>query len=605
MFITTVPHKNKYSKKTYEYQHLLESVRTEKGPRQKFFLNLGKLELPEEEWPLLAKRIEEIIRGQEKLFAGSPVIERLANQYAQKLIRKYEFEYSESDQKQYETIDVDSVTNHRSRTVGAEYVSLSFLKKLQIDKLLSECGLSNREVKVAILLFIGRLVFPGSERRTHRWAQQISALDELLDTNFSNLSLNTLYDVSDKILENKDVIEEHLRYKERDLFSLDEKIILYDLTNTYLEGQARRNPKAKFGVSKQKRSDCRLLTLGLVIDGKGFPKTSKIFAGNQSEPKTLLEMINALRTNNPKQSENKSKNADKPTVVIDAGIATEVNLKELKGSYHYICVSRTKPPLTGLDDFIIIKDDKENKVEAQRITQNEDVFLYCKSRLKQKKEKAMQSRFEQLFEDQLKHIAESIHKKGCTKKYQKVCERIGRLKEKYARIAQFYHISVEDKDGLASKITWQYIKERSDQKFSGSYYLRTDREDLSEKQIWEIYTMLGEIEDAFQSMKSELNIRPVYHQKEYRSDAHIFITVGSYHILHSIRTRLKQVGINYKWSTIREMLSTHCRVTNRMRTKSDEMLYIRKCSEPEPLHKLIYDSLNLDYTPCKARRFKI
>lgn len=205
----------------------------------------------------------------------------------------------------------------------------------------------------------------------------------------------------------------------------------------------------------------------------------------------------------------------------------------------------------------------------------------------------------------VKHIAESIHKKGCTKNYQKVCERIGRLKEKYSKIAKFYNITVEEKDGLADKITWQYIKDESDQKFSGSYYLRTDRSDLSEKEIWEIYTMLTELEDAFRALKSELDIQPLYHQKEGRSDAHIFITVVGYHILHSIRTRLKQVGLNYRWATIRKLLSTQGRVTTRLETESGKTIYIRKCSEPEPFHKTIYDALNLDYVPCKSKRVTI
>ena len=593
MFITTVT--QKYSKKTYEYQHLLESVRTEKGPRQRFLLNLGKLNHPEAEWPLLAKRIEEYIRGQENFFSGSPEIERLASHYAQKFLRKHEVEYAESGEGKFESIDIDSMESDRVRTVGAEYVSLAYWGKLELDRCLKECGFTQREVEVAAMLIIGRMVSPGSERHMHDWAQDTSALDELLDTDFSSLSLNTLYAVCDKIHENKEALEKHLRERERDLFGLDEKIILYDLTNTFLEGLAVRNPKAKFGKSKEKRSDCRLLTLGLVIDGKGFPKTSRVFAGNQSEPKTLLEMVRVLR-------EGDLVGADKPTVVIDAGIATDENLKALKPYYHYVCVSRKHmaSPLSG--DFLLIREDKDHKVEVKRISQEGEIFVYCKSQGKQKKEKAMQGRFEQHFEEQLKRIADSIHKKGCTKNYQKVCERIGRLREKYSRIARFYHIVVEEKEGLANRITWDYLKDESDQRFSGSYCLRTDRTDLSEKQIWELYTLLNEVEETFRSIKSELEIQPNFHQKEDRCDTHIFIAVLAYHILHSIRTRLKQVGIHYRWENIRGKLSTHIRVTNRMKNQEGKTILIRKCSNPEYLQKTIYDALRLDYLPCKTKK---
>jgi hypothetical protein len=542
MFITTVT--QKYSKKTYEYQHLLESVRTEKGPRQRFLLNLGKLDLPEAEWPLLAKRIEEFIRGQENFFSGSPEIERLASHYARRFLRKHEVEYAESGEGKFESLDIDSMENDRVRTVGAEYVSLAYWGKLELDRCLKECGFTQREVEVAAMLIIGRMASPGSERHMHDWAQDTSALDELLDTDFSSLSLNTLYAVCDKIHENKEALEKHLRERERDLFGLDEKIILYDLTNTFLEGLAVRNPKAKFGKSKEKRSDCRLLTLGLVIDGKGFPKTSRVFAGNQSEPKTLLEMIRVLREGDPV-------GADKPTVVMDAGIATDENLKALKPDYHYVCVSRKHMASPSSGDFLLIREDKDHKVEVKRISQEGEIFVYCKSQGKQKKEKAMQGRFEQHFEEQLKRIADSIHKKGCTKNYQKVCERIGRLKEKYSRIARFYHIVVEE---------------------------------------------------TFRSIKSELEIQPNFHQKEDRCDTHIFIAVLAYHILHSIRTRLKQVGIHYRWENIRGKLSTHIRVTNRMKNQEGKTILIRKCSNPEYLQKTIYDALQLDYLPCKTKK---
>ena len=601
MFIKTVTKRNRYSPKQFKYQCLVESVRTPKGPRHNYLLNLGKLTLPKSQWPLLTKRIEQIIHGQKTLFRGDPEIERLANYYAQELLRRSEVEYSTSDGGNYETVDLNSLGNSRVRTVGAEHVALSYFRKLGLDKLLSECGFSKRAVDVATLLVIGRLVSPGSERHTHCWAQHISALDEMLDTDFSHLSLNTLYRVAKKMLEVKDEIEKHLCSRERDLFGLEENIILYDLTNTFLEGRAAGNPKAKFGKSKEKRSDCRLLTLGLVVDGRGFPKTSKVFRGNQSEPETLLEMINDLREANPEEA-GADQVTGKPTVVIDAGIATEENLEHLKPDYHYICVSRKKMKPPESDDFILIKDDKKNRVHAQQITRDGEVFLYCKSQLKEKKEKSMQTRLEQLFEDQLQHIALSIHKKGCTKKYQKVCERIGRLKEKYAKIAQFYEISVEDNNGLAGKVTWRYVKDESDQKFSGSYYLRTDRTDLSEKEIWSIYTMLTELEDAFRSMKSELSMRPICHQKEIPSEAHIFITVSAYHVLHSVRTRLKQAGLVYRWKTIRERLWMHTRETTRLKTQEEKTIYIRKCSDPEAFHTTIYDALNLEHVPCRPRK---
>jgi hypothetical protein len=522
-------------------------------------------------------------------------IEAFAQKYASEFINKHATDCTVSD---YQTVVINSLQNQRVRHIGAEYLGVSFFDKLNLRECFTECGFTKRQIEIALLLIIGRLVHPGSERHLHQWAQHLSGLDELIQTDFTHLSLNSLYKVIDLLYEHKTEIEAHLRMKEKDLFSLDETIILYDLTNTYFEGHASSNQKARFGKSKEKRSDCKLLTLGLVIDSKGFPKSSQIFSGNQSEPDTLLEMVNTLYTKDPVKS-------NKPTVVIDAGIATDENLAMLKDHFHYIAVSRKKMAPPDFDECIVIKETKQNKVEAQRLTHDGEVFLYCRSNLKKQKETSMQARLKENFEAQLIHISKSIHKKGCTKRYDKVLERLGRLKEKYKQIARFYHIHVEERDALACRITWEYLKEQSDERFSGTYFLRTDRFDLSEPEIWSIYTMLTEVEDAFRSLKSELLLRPIFHQKEKRSDAHIFVTLLSYHVLHNIRSSLKQTGIVMRWHAIRKRMATHCRVTNRFVTQKGHTLLIRQCSEPEDFHKTIYNALKLQHRPCRTKRYMI
>jgi len=595
MFIRTVFKTNGVSSKRYQCQQLVESIRTEKGVRQKLLLSLGRLSLSQDKWPRLAKRIEAILQGQLSFFEQTPEIEALAIKFAHQIIVKHGTDLDEKPDG-FETIDIKSLQNLRVRRIGGEYLGATFFNKLKLTECLNACGFSQRQIEVAMLLIIGRLVHPGSERHLHRWAQQLSGLDELIGTDFSRLSLNSLYQMTDLLYDHKTEIEAHLRARENDLFSLAETIILYDLTNTYFEGQAASNPKAKFGRSKDKRNDCRLLTLGLVIDGQGFPKTSQVFAGNQSEPETLLEMVNALRQTDPTPNE-------KPTVVIDAGIATEENLQLLKEHYQYIVVSRKKIDAADFDDCIVIKQTKQNQVEAKRILGDDEILLYCHSHLKKQKEQSIQGRLEQNFHDQLKYIATSIHKKGGTKRYDKVLLRIGRLNEKYKQIARFYQIQVEEKDGLACRVSWQYLKEQSDQRFSGGYFLRTDRFDLSEKHIWSIYVMLTQLEDAFRTLKSELLLRPMFHQKENRNDAHIFITLLAYHVLLSIRTCLKQRGIHMSWRQIRDRMSTHCRLTNRFKTRDGHILFIRKCSEPEEFHKIIYDTLHLDHVPCRPKRY--
>jgi len=184
-------------------------------------------------------------------------------------------------------------------------------------------------------------------------------------------------------------------------------------------------------------------------------------------------------------------------------------------------------------------------------------------------------------------------------------------------IAKLYHYTLDCEGpslllihgfGSSSKIWFQYpeslgnyLKEQAGQRFSGAYFLRTDRTDLSEKTIWSIYVMLTQLEDAFRTLKTDLQLRPVFHQKEHRSEAHIFITLLAYHLLHSIRCYLKQKDIRLNWSKLRDRMSTHCRITNRLRTQTGDTLFIRKCSQPEDFHKMIYDALGLDQIPCKTK----
>ena len=610
MFIRVKKKRNKRSKKEYKYLQLVESYRTPEGPRQRLLLNLGELELPEEKYPLLVGYIKNRVYGQCSLFEEDAEIAELADKYANKLLIKYEHEPPDSVVNRTETIYTESISDQRTRTVGAEHLGYSYFKRLHIDECLRKIGFTSRQIEIATLLVINRLVATSSERKAYYWARNLSGLDELMGTSFQKLSLNSLYNVSDLLLARQDVLEQHLRERERDMFGLQEKIILYDLTNMHFEGMAAKNPKAKFGRSKKKRSDCRLVTLGLVVDGNGFPKRSKMFPGNQNEAKSLKEMIEALRavyadplSGASASSEGQEKRC---TIVVDAGIATEKNLEELKKDYDYICVSRKRMDPPETDTLIKIKEDKNNKVYAHMTTLDDEVFMYCQSDGKRMKEKGIQSRSQQFFEQKLEEIKQALHKKGGTKKYNKVWERIGRAKEKYQKIARYYTITVEEEHGTATNMSWEYTKEdEADKRFSGSYYIRTNRTDLEEKQLWSIYTMLTDLEEAFRSLNSDLNIRPNYHQTEPRSDGHIFITILAYHILHSIRTNLKSHGLKFQWKTIRDRMASHTRGTTRCKTVEDKMLYVRKCSDPEPFHKMIYKALNLHTEPRKKIMFKL
>jgi len=478
------------------------------------------------------------------------------------------------------------VDNHDVRSVGAEHVVNETIKTLGLPDLLGAIGFNKPAIDAAIGVITAKLINPSSERAAHIWLQNKSAIDDLLDTDFNTLSQDRVYKVSDMLLKNKKTIEEHLRSKEAGLFDLTERIILYDLTNTFFEGSGKYNDKAHFGKSKEKRSDCPLVTLGLVIDADGFPKRTEMFSGNVSEPGTLEKMISSLTT--PGQT--------KPIVVFDAGIATEDNIAWLKDQYDYIVVSRKKkidPP----PEMVTVREDNRRCIRAGIIRTDDEAMLICHSTDKEIKETGIKSRLERRFEEELTKVNNAINKKHGTKFYDKVIEKVGRLKERYKRIARRYEITVTKNDKLATSVTWQ---RKEEEEHAGMYTLRSNRLDFDEQEFFNIFSMLTDIEDAFRSMKSTLGLRPIYHQKERRSDGHLFITVIAYHIMQTIRYALKSKGISESWSTIREALSTHVRATTTMKRKDGRVIHIRKSARPEPFHEKIYDALHLPHRPGKT-----
>jgi transposase len=604
MFIRKVPHKNKKNRKQYYTYKLVESVRTQRGPRQRDILNLGvDFKLPKEQWKDLANCIEAIITKQKLLFDYSRKINTLATKFARAIIRQQASAIDEGNDviSDCQTIDVNSIDNEDARTVGAEHVILETIKELEVDRKLRSLGLNRLQISVALGVVAGRMIVPGSERATHHWMQNVTALDELLGVDFSSVSLDSVYKASDLLLKNKDALEEHLRRTEGRLFDLKEKIILYDLTNTFFEGSGRYNSKACYGHSKEKRNDCCLVTLGLVLDMQGFPKKSRIYEGNISEPITLETMIRGLSDEDINEN-----SVFKPTIVLDAGIATEDNIKWLRSKcYHYIVVSRKKNKAIPSDVAMIAvkEDEKQGAVLVKAgLAQNHEtgeLELYCHSIDKEKKEEGIKNRFQQRFEAELLKARNALDLKYGTKQYDKVIERIGRLKEKFKLVSHGYKVTIEkeNKTDKARNITWSRKKAENT---SGIYCLRTNRKDLEEKQIWEIYTMLSDIEDAFRCMKSELGLRPIYHQKEERCDGHLFITTIAYHLLHTIRFKLRQKEVRFCWTTIRKELSTLVRITTTMKRKDNKVVHIRKSSKAEPTHKVIYDALNLSYQPGKT-----
>jgi len=603
MYIRKSQQKHPKTGELYSTYRLVESYRTAEGKvRQQTLLNLGShFSIPIEDWKALAARVEEILHGQLSLLDQNQCLEHEAQRIAKLLTAKTAQRQSSSQQNlqigaDYQSVDLNSIEHHDVRTIGAEHVAVSVAKQIQLMEIMEALGFNQRQKEVALANIIGRLVHPGSELSTHRYLTANSALDELLGTDFSDIGLHNLYQSSDRLLKHKDAIEAALYQNEKEIFQFDEMITLYDLTNTYFEGRSTGNNKAQYGRSKEKRTDCCLVALGIVLDSSGFPKKSKIYSGNVSEPKTLEEMLTMLQSNK------------ETIVVMDAGIATEENIEWLKNNhYRFIVVSRKRNlTMPDIENRVLLKEEKNNQVEAVLVSNDEtnELELYCHSQAKEEKSKELVSKSCTRYEDELNKLAQGLHKKKGTKKYAKIMERIGRLKEKFSRVNQLYDIQVipDEQSQQAVAITWVRNENKEHSKQAGIYCLRTNQKQLDANTIWVVYTTLTDLESAFRSLKSELGMRPVYHQKEDRVDGHLFISILAYHLLHSIRYQLKAHGIHDSWQTLRETLSTHCRITTTLKLENGKVVKIRKTASPNAEQSAIYHALKISTHPAKTEK---
>jgi transposase len=490
-----------------------------------------------------------------------------------------------------QAVDVNTLELVRPRSVGVEHIGLWAMRQVDFTGMLLELGLSS-PIRAAILgVIIGRMAAPGSELATYRWLGQQSGLGELLDVDFQSMSLMTLYRASDALMKYRDIIERTLFNRVHDLLGLNITVTLYDLTNTYFEGTAAANPKAKRGRSKQKRRDCPLVTLGLVLDGSGFVRRSETFEGNVSEGKTLERMLIGLGA--PAGA----------LVVMDAGIATEANLIWLsEHGYRYLVVSRERARQFEAETAIPIETAAGATVHIQRVDDpdNKEVRLYCHSEQREQKEQAINQRFCTRFEAELQKISDGLSKPRTEKRLAKLQERIGRLKEKSKGIGQHYAIVLLPDASGKTVVEMRWTKQpQAGTRLThpGVYCLRSNQTDWDSERLWRTYIMLTDLEAVFRSFKSELGLRPVYHHKEIRVDGHLFITVLAYQFVQIIRKQLQEQDIQGRWSSLREILSVQQRVTASFQRANGGALHIRKATRPETELAAIYQALNLDPLP--------
>jgi Transposase DDE domain len=532
--------------------------------------------------------------------ADDAIIEALAQKYFLTILKKERIDFIKG--KDYQTIDTNSIKNKDIREVGTEWLCAQAAEQLQIAKFLAEKNWDENTIQLALTHVISRASYPASELRTTQWIRENSAVCELTNYAENKITKDKLYGISHKLFSIKDDLEKHLSKRTNELFDLQDTIYIYDLTNTYFEGQQKDSTLAQFGRSKEKRSDCKLIVLALVVNTEGFIKYSQLFEGNLTDSKSLLRIIEEL-------SVRTSATQRKPTVVMDAGIATEDNVLLLrKYKFNYMLVARSslkKYTVDANSKPVIIKDKKEQPIILQKIKVEGDTdnYLLAHSLAKQAKEESMKSKFTARYEQALQQIKDGLSKKGGTKKKDKVWERIGRVKQKYQSTNKHYQIEVIANDlGIVKDIQW---KQKPVPKREGHYLLRTNLDEKQEQTQWAIYNTIREIESTFRTLKTDLDLRPVYHKTDDAAMAHLHLGLLAYTVVNTIRHQLKQKGINNEWRDITRIMNTQKLVTTTMVNNYGQTIKIRQCSEPKPEVETIYNALNYKHKPFARKKFVV
>lgn len=562
------------------------------------------------------------IPGQQRLFDVDPCAEcsQKVRDYVEKFWQQMKDNgkidaaresYDDAERNARRLVDVSTVKHTDAREVGAENVCLQAIQELQLDEFLRHQGWTERKINATLASLIVRTIYSPSEWKSLRILDENSAAMELLTGHFGDgVTQREVYAAAPSLYALKDELERHLCSRTDSLFNLTNRVMLFDLTNFYFEGSKQGSKKAKFGRSKEKRYDCRLLVLALAINTEGFIRYSSILEGNTADPDSLPDMVERIIAKNPV-----SPNPDeKVLVVIDAGIATEKNLELIRAKgYNYLCVSRTKLKDYNLKDegrTVTVLDSRKRPITLAEVAHDEgsDYYLRINSPSKAMTERSMNRQWRNRFEDELTKARNALSTKGGTKLYNKVVERVGRALGKYPSISKYYQIEYirsEEKPEYMADIRWQ-IKigdEQAEERF-GTYFLRTNVPALDEKSTWEYYNLIREIETTNRQLKTDLNLRPIYHQKDDNADAHLFFGLLSYWIVNTIRHKLKQHGTTHYWTELKRILSTQKAITTEAVNALGEIFEMRLCSEPTESAADIYRQLNYRSQPFKRYTIK-
>jgi transposase len=615
MFIREIKkQRSKNSQVFYQYQ-LVQASRVDGKVVQNVILYLGSDAIlnDKENRKNVLLLLRSKIFGQNDLFQieVDPAVQKLSQEYYEKYCAKYGTEADNNkvskpptrSKAEYHNTDIKGLDITDVKSFGAEHLCTQMMSKLDLDTCLRELGMTKDTSKLAMISICGRAIFTASEYST---AQRLEKTSELAQCfNYSKpISHKQLYAIADKLYEHREQIDQFLYHRIKTLFQLDDRLVIFDISNSYFESRKPNSKLAKHGRSKEKRNDCPLVVFTGVINAEGFIRHSRIYEGNKADTATLSDMLADLKQHATPNTSH--------TVVLDAGIATEENLQLLvKEKYHYVCVSRKriKDYEQDISDTRTIRltDREKNQIELSIFQPKgfDDTWMYVQSEAKKLKEQSMDIKLKEAFELDMKSALDSLTKKGGTKISAKVHQRIGRFMQKHKRVSGQYEITTSELDGNVTDIKWeQKPPKTTEDKANGVYFIRTNLENTAESHLWDVYNTIREVEDTFRCLKSDLNIRPIHHQKDDRIKSHIYLTILAYQLVNTIKYMLRQKGIRYQWQTIVTLMNTQTIQTIEIPTDSKN-IHLRQPSKPMEEVQKIYTATACSYSKPAIKKYVV
>ena len=562
------PHFRWRNGKREAYWALVESYRTERGPRQRTVAYLGLMDE-----------------------AGRLGVEQAAE--PQPASPQRELFLEEKTEPRFVEIDVTRVRVENCRQFGGPWLALELIKQLGLHEFLRRtlpAGQAHVPWSLtALILVIGRLCEPSSELHIAENFYRQSALCDLLGVPLDKVDDNRLYRGLDALLPHKRALEVFLKERFGELFAIEYDLLLYDVTSTYFEGQAHANPLAQRGYSRDHRPDCKQVCIGLVVTRCGLPLGYEVFAGNRHDSTTLKEIVETMEARYGRAQR---------IWALDRGMVSEENLDFFKAGERQYIVGTPKSQLKRFEqqlaeqDWHAVHEGLEVKL-CSCPDGSAETYILCRSGDRREKEQAMHARFEKRIEEGLTKIATA-----CAKRRHEVGpieRRVGRLLGQNTRAAGLFDIQIHADAGGTAQITWKKVEKwRAWAQLSeGAYLLRTNVSGWSDEELWRAYIQLTDAETAFRIQKSDLSLRPVWHQKEERVLAHILVCFLAYVLWKFLGQLCQQAGLGHEPRRVLDELSELRAVDVVLPTQDGHEIRTRCVTQPDDHQKILLERLGL------------